>query len=70
MGSQSGRPRIFPTRHAMAAAANDKDATACRYELARFCSNQLQQAGTELHLISHFIGPDRAQGVSPYWGTE
>jgi hypothetical protein len=50
----------------MAAAANDKDVTACRYELARFCSNQLNEAGTELHLIGHFVGSDRARGISPF----
>jgi hypothetical protein len=55
-----------PTREAMTAAANDMHATACRYELARFSSEQLCGAGTELHLIGHFIGPDRAEGNSPF----
>ena len=64
MDPQSGRPRIMPTRQAMVAAANDKDATACRYELARLCSKQLHETGTELHLIGHFIGPDRAGYLS------
>src|SRR6266849_3086653 len=66
MDSLKGRPRIQPTREAMAAAANDKDATECRYELARFSSSELQEAGNELYLMGHFIGPDRAQGSSPF----
>ena len=66
MDSPKDRPRIEPTREAMAAAANDKNVSACRHELARFSSNQLQEAGNELHLIGHFIGPDRAQGNSPF----
>jgi hypothetical protein len=66
MDSQSGRPRIEPSREAMAAAANDKSVIACRYELARFSANQLEEAGTELHVIGHLIGPDRAQGKSPF----
>jgi len=55
-----------PTREAMASAAHDQVATACRYALARFSSNQLEEAGTELHLIGHFIGPDRVEGSSPF----
>ena len=66
MDSQTGRPRIEPTREAMAAAANDKDVIACRYELARFSASQLEEAGAELHVIGHLIGPDRAQGRSPF----
>lgn len=60
------RPRINTTRESMAAAANDKNITTCRYELARFSANQLQEAGTELHIIGHLIGSDRVQGKSPF----
>jgi hypothetical protein len=66
MKSQSGRPRVEPTRKSMAAAAKDRDTIVCRYELARFCAKQLEAAGTELHVIGHLIGPDRAQGKSPF----
>ncbi|HEY6248981.1 MAG TPA: hypothetical protein VI685_03415 [Candidatus Angelobacter sp.] len=59
-------PRIEPTREGMAAAANDREVTACRYELARFSSKQLEEAGTELHVIGHLIGTDRVQGNSPF----
>jgi len=53
MGSQSGKPRIEPTREAMAIAANERDAIACRYELARFSAKELEAAGTELHVVGH-----------------
>lgn len=66
MGSQKGRPRVESTRESMAVAANDRDATACRYKLARFCAKQLVEAGTELHVVGHLIGPDRAPGRSPF----
>jgi hypothetical protein len=66
MNSQGSRPRIEPSRKAMAAAANNKSVIACRYELAKFSANQLEESGTELHVIGHLIGPDRAQGKSPF----
>src|ERR1700674_5157585 len=66
MDSQTGRPRIEPSREAMAATANDKDVIACRSELARCSASHLEEAGTELHVIGHLIGPDRAQGRSPF----
>ena len=66
MESPSGSPRIEPTREAMAIAADDKDAIACRSELARFSAKQLVEAGAELHVLGHLIGPDRAQGSSPF----
>jgi len=50
----------------MTDAANDKEAVACRSRLARFSADQFVKAGTELHLIGHLIGPDRAQGRSPF----
>ena len=59
-----GRPRIEPIKEAMVAAANDKDAIACRSDLARSSANQLVKAGNELHIMGHLIGPDRAQGRS------
>lgn len=66
MDSPKERPRIEPTREATATAANDKDARACRFELAKFSSDQLRDAGTELHIIGHFIGPERVRGTSPF----
>ncbi len=60
----SERPRIEPTRKAMATAANDADVSACRYELAKFSSKQLEDAGTVLHVVGHLIGPDRAKDIS------
>ena len=50
----------------MAAAANDKDVIACRFELAGFSASQLVEAGTELHVLGHLIGSDRLQGRSPF----
>jgi len=66
MYSQSDRPRIEPTRKAITAAANDNGLTTFRYQLAKFCSSQLDEAGTELHVLGHIIGSDRASGVSPF----
>jgi hypothetical protein len=66
MDSQGGRPRIEPTRKAMAAAANDREVIACRYELAKFSAKELEGAGTELHVVGHLIGTDRVQGSSPF----
>jgi len=37
----------------------------CRYELANYSSEQLHDAGTELHLLGHIIGSDRVYGASP-----
>jgi len=50
----------------MAAAANDMDTSACRYELAKFSSKQMEEAGTELHVIGHIIGSDRVEGRSRF----
>ena len=66
MASPIGTPRIEPNREAMTDAANDEEAVACRSRLARFSADQFVKAGTELHLIGHLIGPDRAQGRSPF----
>ncbi len=66
MSSMSAGPRIEPTREAIAAAANDKDVIACRHELARFSASQLEESGTELHVVGHLIGRDRAHGISPF----
>jgi len=66
MDSQSRQPRLEPTKEAVEAAAMDEDVIACRYELAKFSANQLEGAGTELHVFGHFIGPDRVQGKSPF----
>jgi hypothetical protein len=69
MRSPQGKAPTELTREAMAAAANDKDVSACRRELARFSSSQLQEAGTELHLLGHIIGRDRGDGSSPSRAT-
>jgi hypothetical protein len=66
MDSQSGQPRIEPTREAIAAAANDKALSTCRHELAKFSSSQLEEAGAELHVLGHLIGSDRVRGASPF----
>ena len=66
MNSPSGIPRIDPTREAIAGAANDVEASRCRYALAQFSSNQLEETGTELHVLGHLIGSDRVRGVSPF----
>jgi hypothetical protein len=67
MNSKSQAPRIEPTYGGIAAAANDNDLITCRHKLASFSSNQLCEAGTELHVLGHIIGSDRARGVSPFW---
>jgi hypothetical protein len=58
MDSPDRIPRIEPTQEAMEAAANDKDAIACRSNLARFSAGQLVETGTELHVIGHLLVSD------------
>jgi len=67
---QSGRPRIEPTREAIAAVANDSELMTFRYELAKFCSSQLDEVGTELQVLGHIIGPDRVPGVPAEYGND
>ena len=54
------------TREAIRAAAQDQNLSRLRYDLAMFSSGQLQEAGTELHLLGHFLGSDRVDGTSPF----
>jgi hypothetical protein len=58
--------RIAFTKEAITAAANDKGACACRRDLARFSSAVFLEVGTELHIIGHIMGSDRADGSSPF----
>ena len=66
MEPHAGKPRIELTKEAIVAAANDQDLSTCRYELAKFSSNQFAGAGGELHVLGHIIGSDRAEGRSPF----
>jgi hypothetical protein len=50
----------------MTPAAMDEEARKCRLALARFSADQLRDAGLELHLVGHLIGPDRLSGASPF----
>jgi hypothetical protein len=53
------------TRQAIRAAAQDQNLSKLRFDLAMFSSRQLQDAGTELHLLGHLLGSDRVDGTSP-----
>jgi hypothetical protein len=66
MGSQITQPRIEPTREAMAAAANDRELMSLRFELAKFCSVQLNEVGIELGVLGEVVGSDRVSGTSPF----
>jgi hypothetical protein len=54
------------TREAIRAAAQDQNLSRLRYDLAMFSSRQLQDAGTELHLLGHLLGSDRVGSTSPF----
>src|SRR5579863_7456931 len=58
--------RIELTKEAIAAAAKDEAQSACRHELARFCSAVFGEASQELHVLGHLLGTDRVRGVSPF----
>lgn len=66
MNVRDGKPRIKPTREAMTASADDKEVSACRYELAMFSAKELEAAGAELHVVGHLLGTDRVEGSSPF----
>jgi hypothetical protein len=68
---RSGTPRIEPNRiepnrEAITAAANNKNLHKRRYRLAKFSSDQLAAAATELDLLGRIVGSDRADGTSPF----
>ncbi len=48
-------------------AASDSHLTEKRAELARYFAEMFEQAGNELQAAGHLLGPDRADGSSP-WG--
>lgn len=54
------------TREAIRTAAQDQQVSRLRYKLAKFSSKELLDAGTELHLLGHFLGSDRVDGSSPF----
>jgi hypothetical protein len=54
------------TMRMVRAAASDPSVVATRLELARFTADTFKQAGAELHILGHIIGPDRKSGVSPF----
>jgi hypothetical protein len=63
---RSGTPRIEPNREAITAAANNKNLHKRRYRLAKFSSDQLAAAATELDLLGRIVGSDRVDGTSPF----
>ena len=68
---RSGTPRIEPNRiepnrEAITAAANNKNLHKRRYRLAKFSSDRLAAAATELDLLGRIVGSDRVDGTSPF----
>ena len=47
-------------------AAKDDSLKKIRSELAHFAAETFSNAGAETHALGHMIGPDRADGVSPF----
>jgi hypothetical protein len=60
------RANIELTHDAISVAANDKRLRKQRGQLARVASEIFLTAGTELHVLGHLVGADRADGVSPF----
>ena len=66
MDSETLQSHIKLIGDVIALAAKDESLVRCRHELAQFSSEHFLAAGTELHVLGHIIGSDRADGVSPF----
>ena len=66
MDDHRNKARISISREEIAAAALDESVRAERHELAMFSAAQFLEVGTELHVLGHIIGSDRASSDSPF----
>ncbi len=53
-------------RATLHATARDPLLVEQRFDLAKFSAKTFTSSGEELHILGHIIGPDRAEGASPF----